>query len=57
MLYMKNLIFQIDTEMNINLARKKREFVINLRGDNYILKHAAADFLDKIKRHDRRNSI
>ena len=57
MLYMKNLNFQINTELNTNLIRKKRKFIINLREDDYILKHAAADFLDKIKSHDRRNSI
>lgn len=57
MLYMKNLTFQIDTEMNTNLIRKKREFIINLRGNDFILKHAAADFFDKIKSHDRRKSI
>ncbi|MCK5197886.1 MAG: hypothetical protein KAR21_06025 [Spirochaetales bacterium] len=54
---MKNLTFQIDTEMNTNLIRKKRKFIINLRGDDFILKHAAADFLDKIKSYDRRKSI
>lgn len=54
---MKNLTFQIDTEMNTNLIRKKRKFIINLRGDNFILKHAAADFLNKIKDYDRRKSI
>lgn len=54
---MKNLTFQLDTEMNTNLIRKKRKFVINLRGDDFILKHAAADFLNKIKDYDRRKSI
>lgn len=54
---MKNLTFQLNTEMNTNLIRKKRQFIINLRKDDFILKHAAADFLDKIKSHDRRKSI
>ena len=54
---MKNLAFKLDTEMNTNLIRKKRKFVIDLRGDDFILKHAAADFLDKIKSYDRRKAI
>lgn len=53
---MKNLTFHLDAEINTNLIRKKRQFVISLRGNDFILKHAAADFIDKIKDHNRKRS-
>ncbi len=54
---MKDVEIQLDSEMVVILNRKKRKFIIELRGNDFILRHAAIDFLEKKRMYDRRNTV
>ena len=48
---------RLDPETIINMCMAKRKFIIELRGSDFILKHAAKDFLAKIRMYERRKAI
>ena len=54
---MKEVDIRLDPATVVALNRKKRQLVLQLRGKDSILKHAASDFLEKLKMHDRRKAV
>ena len=53
----RELDIRRDSATVLFLSRKKRNFIIELRGKDYILKHAASDLLEKMRMHDRRKTV
>ena len=54
---MKEIDIRLDSEALAVLGRQKRNFIIELRGKDFVLKHAALDFLEKMKMYDRRKAV